>query len=59
MGKGMKNTTLNWAFDDFYSGKNTDGTQIFMFTMNDGSKTKVEVNPFHPAVQEAYDYMCK
>ena len=57
-GKGMKNTTLNWAFNDFYSGKNTDGTQIFMFKMNDGSKTKVEVNPFHPAVQEAYDSMC-
>lgn len=57
-GTGMADGTLQWAFEDFYSGKNTNGVQTLMFTHSDGTKTRVQLNPFHPAIQEAYDMMC-
>jgi len=57
-GKGMSASTLQWAFNDFYSGKSTDGTQTLMFEMSDGSKTRVQLNPFHPEIQKAYNSMC-
>ena len=58
VGKGSSATTLQWAFNDFYSSKNTDGTQTLMFEMADGSKTRVQLNPFHPEIQKAYNAMC-
>ena len=57
-GLGMEDSTLQWAFEDFYSGKNTNGVQTLMFTHADGTKTRVQLNPFHPAIQEAYEMMC-
>lgn len=58
LGGNMRESILHTAFDDFYSGKNTDGTQTLMFSMADGTKTRVVVNPFHPEIEKAYDEMC-
>ena len=58
LGGNMRESILHTAFDDFYSGKDTDGTQTLMFSMADNTKTRVVVNPFHPEIQKAYDEMC-
>jgi len=58
IGGNIRDTLLHWAFEDFYSGKTTDGTQTLMFTMAGGSKTRVQLNPFHPAIKEVYEETC-